>query len=79
MHERRKALRAWATEHSKQDGAAVEDKGQRASDTHDQKLEIQFACATCQSAKCAHEYLRCLDGDGVSKESSKSQENSGSR
>ncbi len=54
VHERRETLRAWATEHPEQDGAAVEDKGQRTSDAHDKELEIQFACATRQPVKCAH-------------------------
>jgi hypothetical protein len=44
FHKSCKALRARATEHSKKDRAAVENKGQRAGDAHDQELEIQFAC-----------------------------------
>ncbi len=46
VHEGREALRAWAAEHSKQDRAAVKDKGKRASDAHDQEFEIQFTGGT---------------------------------
>jgi hypothetical protein len=75
VHESGEALRPWAAEHSEQDRAAVEDKGKSARDAHDEKLEIQFAGAASQSTKCAHEYLHWFDRHGVSKESSKSQEN----
>jgi hypothetical protein len=34
---------AWAAERAEQNGAAVVDEGQRSSDAHDEKLEIQFA------------------------------------
>jgi hypothetical protein len=77
VHEGREALRAWSAEHSEKYRATVEDKRQSARDAHDEELEIQFAGATCQPVKSTHEYLLWLDGDGVSKETWKSQEYSG--
>ena len=58
FHECREALRARAAEHAKQDGAAVVDEGERASDAHDEEFKIQLTRnVATEGGRCAHENL----------------------
>jgi hypothetical protein len=74
VHKGREPCGAWTAEGSKQDCAPVKDKGQRASNTHNEKLKIEFPRdSRCESAWCAHNDLLLRAGNYVTKTARKSQ------